>query len=115
MTISTTVPLVITPEADQYIEQLGTRAEFEQMIDYIRQHVSGLRHIWVILEPPYDTGDEDQVVIKALRDPAVATINDPTKDEWHRWEIATFPPDVFWHYTLMFVYGDSYVVGEKLP
>jgi hypothetical protein len=107
MTPSTTVPLTITPDATAYIEQLGTRAEFEQMIDYIRQHVSGLRSLEVEIQPPYDTGNEDQVIIHALRDAAVADPNDPTKWEWHRWVIATFPTDVYLHYTLMFAYGDN--------
>src|SRR4051794_2029749 len=79
MTPSTMVRQTITPEAVECIEQLGMQAEFEQMIEYIRQHMSGLRHIQVTLSPPYDTADYDHIVIDALRDPAVQDTEDSTR------------------------------------
>lgn len=102
------IPTSITPEADEHIERLGMRSEFEQMLEYIRGHFAGLRRIEVTLEPPYDTGGDDCVSILAFRDPEMDMIDDPEWPAWRKWTVTTFPPEVFIHFYLMLVGDDGH-------
>ena len=100
---TTTVPLTIAPEAAEHVRRLGMQSEFEQMLDHVRRTAADLRSIEVTLEPPYDTGDEDRVVIFAFRECPNA-LEDPLDDQWRRWEIQTFSPDVLRHFVTTTLY-----------
>jgi hypothetical protein len=98
MTPSTTTPVTITPEAAERIAELGCRAEFEQMLEKLRQLVPELRRVEVWLTPPCDeTGNESGVQIDAFRGGPV-TVSDPAGESWRRWKIEAFSPDVWRHF-----------------
>ena len=59
---TTTVPVSVAPEARSLVAELGFQLEFEQLIEYARSTIQGICGIEVTLDPPYDTGAEDQVV-----------------------------------------------------
>jgi hypothetical protein len=96
---TTTIPVTIEADAAARVEELGMRAEFEQMIEHAKQAVSGLQFIRVTLEyDPEWPENEPRVVLWARRDdaavePSTAAVN---------WELAgwrgeLFPPHVCWH------------------
>src|SRR5262245_9888867 len=88
-----TVPTTIAAEATAYAAELGMEAPFQQMLDHIRQTVSGLRSIEVKLEHPYDLGGGPSVVFDVLID-SPNWEQDRTRWDLRDWEINTFPPDV---------------------
>src|SRR5947208_14819426 len=90
MSTATTVPLVVAPEAQQFIAERGLQSAFEQMIEHARQTIPGLRELNVTLEPPYDTGDEMAVVVQATMDRPEGK-RDRTEFEWGYWKALTFP------------------------
>jgi hypothetical protein len=104
MSVPTAVPLKIEPEAAERVAELGVQAEFERMLEQVRQTVPDLRRIEVILVPPYDTGDEPGIVIEAFRDAAPGAEDGPLRNQWRDWELATFPPDVYRHFVVRFLY-----------
>jgi hypothetical protein len=95
-----TVPLTVTPEAAARVAELGRQREFEQMLEHARQTIPNLRSLRVTLEPQYDTGEEDRVVIWAtIPDPG--GVYDPTEAQYGRWFVTTFPPEVCQHFVLL--------------
>jgi hypothetical protein len=104
MDASPTIPVTVTPEAAAHVAQLGMRKELEQMLEYARQTIPGLLRLDVVLAPPYDTGDEDSVVIEATRDMASRLANDPTWRQWSKWRAETFSPDVGRHFAFLMNY-----------
>ena len=107
MNVLTTVPVTVSPEAAAHVVRLGMQAEFERMVEHAQQTIPGLLRLDVILAPPYDTGDEDTILLEALRDPVTLRLNDPADDAWGKWRITTFPPDVYRHFVLMMSYGSN--------
>jgi hypothetical protein len=105
MNLNTTIPVTITPEAAQHVAQLGMQAELERMLQHTLQTVSGLQSINVVLDEPYDTGDEPAVVIEVWRDPACHSSEDRTQWELGCWQADSFSPDVCRHFTLLLGYG----------
>jgi hypothetical protein len=108
MSIPTTIPVTVEPEAAARVAELGLQAEFEEMLEQVRQMVSKLRRIEVVLVPPYDTGDDPGIVIQAFRDMADRDEDDPTWNRFSRWKITTFPPDVFRHFNMWILYEGSH-------
>ena len=97
--------LTTTPEAASLVSELGLQDSLEQMLEHARQTIPGLYALTVSLLPRYDEpGEIDAIIIDAFSDdPAVAKT--PFSREWGRWQIDTFPPDVWQHFTLF----DHYV------
>ncbi len=93
MTTATEVKVTVTPEAAARVAELGFQKEFDQLIERARTTIQGVRWIEVCLEPPYDTGDEDQVVFW-IRIANNQLLNNPSIKSYTRWEIETFSPDV---------------------
>jgi len=96
MSITTTVPVSVSPEAAARVAELGFQREFEQLIERARTTIQGVRRIEVQLEPPYDTGDYDQVVIWIrIADDQLLDIS--MEEEYSRWKCANFSADVRWY------------------
>jgi hypothetical protein len=104
MTVSQAIPIAVTPEAAARAAELGMQAELQRMIDHTLQTISGLRRINVVLDPPYDTGDDPYITIEAIKDPATYLLGDPEGRRWGNWKITTFPPEVCQHIALMTIY-----------
>ncbi len=98
------VPVTVTPEAEEYIRQLGLQGPFEQMIDHAIQVVPGLRRIECELPPLYDLGGEPAVEIGVFMDSPTGEY-DPTNRELQWWKVSTFPPEV----AIYFIYLTAYV------
>jgi hypothetical protein len=106
------IQVTVEPEAAALVAELGMQAELEQMIDHARRTITGLQGLNVRFGPAYDTGEE-RVILQAIRDPASLDIKAWTWDQWSRWEITTFSPDVFRHFTLLDEFGTNHV-GQGL-
>jgi hypothetical protein len=98
-----TVPVTITPEAAALVAELGMQKEFEQMLEHTQQTVPGLHAIRVVLADLYDTGDEPHVLLEAWMTVA-DIVHDPTPEQWGRWQVETFPPQVCEHFGLFPMY-----------
>ncbi len=104
---SHTIPVTITPEAAEYVAELGMQEPLQQMLDHALATIPGLRSIVVNLQPPYDTGPEPHVIIDVtMSNPHVD--RDLTEDRWIRWFTAEFPPQVCQHFCLLTVYGPEH-------
>jgi hypothetical protein len=104
MTLSSTVPVTVTAEAAARIAELGLRAELEQMIEHALTTLTAVRKLEVVLDPPYDLGDEPLITLEVVRDAAVHAPGDPDLRTWGRWKAATFSPDVSRHFGLLIAY-----------
>jgi hypothetical protein len=106
---ATTIPVTITEEATARVAELGMQPEFEQMLERVRQIVSGLRSMRVTLEfDPACPENEPGIAIWAYRDdlPTGSPI-DYTDWHWGEWQSATFPPNVCRHFVMVSLYGAS--------
>jgi hypothetical protein len=99
MASSLSIPVTVSQEAAERIAELDYKAEFEQMLDRVRELVPELVSINVWLIPPYDTGDEPSIILDAYRN-GRPPIPDPVQDEYERWVLATFSPNVWRHFSL---------------
>ena len=106
MTAPVTVPVTITPEAAARIDELGIRAEVEQMIEHTRQAIPALKRIEVVLEDAYETWDQPYLTIYATRADAYRP-EDRADREWGYWRVNTFPPEVCQHIAMLTVYESS--------
>jgi len=104
MSLPTTIPVTITPEAAARVAELGMQKELDQMIAHTRQAVPGLQRLDVVLDPPYDTGDEPYLTIWATIDQPLVP-SDKTSSDWGRWKVTTFPPEVCQHFAMLIQYG----------
>jgi hypothetical protein len=104
MSATTAVPLTITPEAAARVAELGMQAAVERMIEHTRASVPGLRRVEVVLDPPYDTGDDPYLTIRAFR-PLAHRLDDGTRQAWGRWKVTSFSPEVCRHITLTLIEG----------
>src|SRR5207249_5763222 len=106
MAAVTIVPITVEPDAAARVTELGMQAELQQMIDHTRQVVPDLQEIRVVLEPPYDTGDEPYLTIYSTRRGGYNG-GDPTQREWGRWLVTNFTPDVCRHFAMLMIYGNA--------
>jgi hypothetical protein len=104
MSASVGVPLTITDEAAARVAELHMEDELERMLDHTRRTLSGLRRLQVVLDPPYDTGDEPYITIEATRDASLHQPGDPTSTECGIWKVTTFPPEVGRHFSMLIHY-----------
>lgn len=101
------IPLSVEPEAAALVAELGLQTELDQMLDHARQTITGLQRLKVKFAPAYDTGEEG-IIIEATRDPANSQSKDWTWDQFSRWKIATFSPEVYRHFTLLDEIGTNH-------
>ena len=106
MAAVTTFPITVEADAAARVAELGMQAELQQMIEHTRQAVPDLQDIRVVLEPPYDTGDEPYLTIYSTRKGGYNG-DDPTQREWGAWKINTFSPDVCRHFAMLVIYGNA--------
>lgn len=107
MSSTINIPVVVQPDAEAFVAQLGRQVELDQMIEHVRQTVPGLRSIEVQRRSSYDLGDQDRVVIQVTMDDP-QTFEDPTQEELGGWKVDTFPPEVCEHFCFLTVYGSSH-------
>jgi hypothetical protein len=105
MDTATTVPVTVQPEAAALVKELGYEVPYEQMLDYIRRHVPGLRRIAVTYGDVYAPGEWPAVIFEVYRDPATNGLEDRTGRQMSNWKITTFHPDV-WRYFTVFLWDD---------
>jgi hypothetical protein len=98
------VPVTVSPEAAARIAELGIGSAVERMLAHARRTIPGLKALEVILEPTYDLGPpDDWLTIRALCDRDWDP-EDKAEDEFGRWRITTFPPEVCQHIALLIHY-----------
>ena len=107
MPATETIPLTITPEAAAHVAELGLREPFEQMLEHARQTIPGLRSLEVNLQPPYDIGGGECVIIDAYVTPPTGT-NDPREREFNWWKSSTYSPEVSQHFCLLTTFQDCH-------
>jgi hypothetical protein len=106
--MATTIPVYVADDAAARVDELGMRAEPEQMIEHAKQAVPGLQLIRVILEnDPEWPENEPQLVIWAKRDiqsvdPSGAAVN----MDLCRWMAETLTTEVSLQFVILAVYGD---------
>jgi hypothetical protein len=99
MRTTDTIPVTVEPEAAAFVAELGMQAELDQMLDHAKRTITGLQALNFQFMPAYDTGEE-RIILQALRDPASPDFGAWRWDQWSHWEISTFSPDVYRHFTL---------------
>ncbi len=99
MSATTTIPLEIQPQAAELVAEIGMQAEFEKMLDYLRNNVEGLTNLTVKWGDPCDTGVEPRIVIEGEVDRSFDSVYQ-TETDLHNWMIAIFPPEVWWRFPM---------------
>ena len=92
-----TIAMVVTPEAEAFIDELGVRRPYEQIVEHLRQTIPGLYEINVERDPPYDLGGDDVLLIRGYRTP-MGLEDDRTDRNVGQWVMETFPYDTFRHF-----------------
>jgi hypothetical protein len=107
MSVPTTIPITISPEAADRVAELGMQKELDIMIEHVRQTAPGLQRIEVTQAERYDLGGEPGVTIEAFSDRPFVP-EERTDWDWSRWMIETFPSHVLEHFAMMFRYGPDH-------
>jgi hypothetical protein len=105
--IMSVVPLEVTEEAAAHIAKLGMQPELEQMLDWVRRHVTALQEIRVAMSRRlgYYGKLPPRVYIWAHQaKPAENAPVDLVEWEWAGWKAQTFPPQVCTSFTLFCTY-----------
>ena len=103
----TTIPVTVDAEASVHVAELGMQRELDAMLEFLRQNVPDLHRIDVTLQPPYDTGDDPGVIIEITRDDPHGE-GDRIRKSWRDWKIDTYSPDIWRHFALFEVPGESH-------
>lgn len=102
MVVTPTVPFKMTPEAEAFVTRLKLEEPLRQMLERIQSTLKDVRRIQVNLAPTYDLEDGERVILDVLLPRAVA--GDCITQEFIRWKIEHFPPEVCQHFVLMTAY-----------
>jgi hypothetical protein len=97
MTATAEIPVAVSDEATALVAELGLQREYEMMLAHTRQSVPRLRSVAVTRYDDPENVDEPRVVITAWYT-AVPPEDISVWDEWGRWFVETFPPDVCRHF-----------------
>lgn len=106
MTIPATVPVTITPEAADFMENQELEQTLEQMLEYIRHQVPGLSAIVVKKEIDY-TGEGLGLTLEAHRLPVSDPLSDTTDRDWAVWKRQHFSPEIAGQFCLISYYTDE--------
>ncbi|HTU93024.1 MAG TPA: hypothetical protein VMF69_23290 [Gemmataceae bacterium] len=104
MNASTDVPVIITPEAEARLAELGMRKEMEQMVAYLREFVPELTAIGVEIAECYDSREETGISVVAYSD-RLFDPGESVSDKIDYWAVRAFPPQVLEHLGIMFSQG----------
>jgi hypothetical protein len=105
MTLST-IPVQISEEATQHIEQLGLQEPFQRMLDEIPKRIQEIQWIKVGLEHIVDEEGRPVVAIDVAR--VYPGRDDPSGREFGRWVTETFPPEIYVHLGVDVTYVDPH-------
>jgi hypothetical protein len=100
MTAPATTEMRISAEAKAQIKEVGMQAEFDQMVQHTREVFPDLIDLEVTVTYPIEHDCEPSIVLWATL-PHRGLKYDPREDEWGRWLVTTFSPDVFRHFCLL--------------
>ena len=100
MSAAIVVPVTMTTEAVELIEELGLRRPLEEMIEHTRQTIGQLQSIEI--EPWYEQDSNDQPPLPHLtvigwRMGAPSEDDRVAEREWFEWCVKTYPPSVKQH------------------
>lgn len=101
MATATTIPVSITHEAGERIQELGVHAPLESMLQYAKDHIPGLRSIEVWLSYAPWMSPDPTIILEFHRTHPPAGIVDPTSQYWSKWFVETFPPEIMIHFSDM--------------
>ena len=89
MNASTDVPVIITPQAEAHILEIGKQMTLETIIAFLRCMPPALSGIRVELEPAYDS-DEPTILVKAVerRGPSEP---EARRRDWWDWATKVIP------------------------
>jgi hypothetical protein len=109
MTLST-IPVQISEEAAQHIEQLGLQEPFQRMLDEIPKRIQEIQSIKVGLEHIVDEEYRPLVAIDVAR--LHPGCDDPSRRAFGHWVTETFPPEVYVHLCVDITYVVDTADGE---
>ena len=105
MTALSTIPVQISEEAAQFIEQLGMQEPFQRMLDEIPKRFQAVHWIKVVLEHIVDEGGRPVISLDVARD--YPGRYDPSEHEYGRWKLETFPMEICEIFAVMDIYVDA--------
>ncbi len=105
MRTDSTIPIQISDEAGQHIEQLGLQEPFRQILDEIPKRFQAVHYIKVDLQHIYDEPGRLVVTIDVAR--GYPGRDDPSGRQFDHWLIETFPTEIWEHFGLMNIYVDA--------
>jgi len=94
------VPLTMSREAADFMAEMRLADAYQQILEKIPSHFSGVRAIAITLAPPYEEGSGPEVIFEVSRSKTDAR-DDCMEENWRRWIIDTFPPEIFTHFCLL--------------
>lgn len=100
-----TIPVEVSEEAAQHIEQLGLQEPFQRMLDEIPKRIQAIQWIKVVLEHIVDEAYRPVVSIDVAR--VYPGCDDPSGREFGRWETETFLPEILEHLGVHVTYVDA--------
>jgi hypothetical protein len=101
---TTTIPVTIQPDAAAHVASLGMQSALQTMLDHTLETVPGIRQVQVSLDYDPCEPDDPRVVFHVYRDHPGPDA-DRTDWDWGAWCVATFPPEVFQHFSFLSWYG----------
>jgi hypothetical protein len=110
MTAAANIPVFVTGDAEERLQELGMRNELEAMFEHTKKTVPGLRAIEV---SPFFEQDGTMLMITAYKDPP-DTEEDPTQRDWYSWLVEAFPPQVHRWFLFDVDYRESNA-AESIP
>jgi hypothetical protein len=102
----TAIPVTVTPEAAARVAELGLQRELEEMVQHTLETIPSLRSVEVVLELPYDTGDDIRIAIRATAHLDAAGMSQ-AKQQWRAWVVETYPSRVLAYINLTTVRGTA--------
>jgi hypothetical protein len=103
-----TMPLTITPEAQDFIAENGLQAPLQKMLDEIPSRIPLVRGVRIFLQDPYDLGGGPSVILDVKRDEPKPYVYEGVEWNWNRWVVENFPPEEFHHFCLICNFGPDY-------
>ncbi len=107
MTISTTIPVIVTPQAAARIAELGFQSQVDRMIEHARQVLPQLERFEVALNERYDMGGDSGVAIEA-HGKHPSPVDDGIFGKLADRMVNIFPPEVLEHLSIDYHPGEPH-------